>query len=539
MLAQSYRHIEVIVVNDGSNDGGGTARVCARYARHIRYFEKANGGVSSALNMGARNMQGTYFSWLSHDDTYVPLKTELQVGVAERHGSDRLVLLGDWENVDEDGRHVRFKRLPDIPPDPLDGHGWRCILRGHMNGSTMLFHRNQFQRHGYFDESLVYAQDYDFWLRLLTDSYFLRLPYVLTQRRLHPAQLTHAAGAFPEEDSAIWRRILEEAPESAQIWSAGSRSRFLADMADRLDRNGRKSVAIWARQTSHAALRRSLVSIIVPVADSSPAAADCLREAIAQTYPELEIVVVGSKPVLDALAENFVNGTSLRFIVSASMERGEARSVGVEHARGEYLAFLDPGFAMDRGKVERQVTAMQSAGTLLSLVGWTSDAAGFESNRNVSPRLPNRPASQLAVEEMPGFSALMLHRCLLATSTQPGPGRFCDAEAWVHEFFGSVETTVICEPLVFAARPSEEDCSMQPQSNGVMMAVLTDPALYQAPHSRLEDLEALWDVAVKTREALSSQAAKAASASCGVDTGSICFDGDPHPPVDGSNPDRD
>ena len=94
VLAQSYRHIEVIVVNDGSNDGGGTARVCARYARHIRYFEKANGGVSSALNMGARNMQGTYFSWLSHDDTYVPLKTELQVGVAERHGSDRLVLLG-------------------------------------------------------------------------------------------------------------------------------------------------------------------------------------------------------------------------------------------------------------------------------------------------------------------------------------------------------------------------------------------------------------------------------------------------------------
>ena len=69
-LSQTYPHIEVLVVNDGSTDSGATAAVARSYGDKIRYFEKKNGGVSSALNYGIRNMQGSYFSWLSHDDVY-------------------------------------------------------------------------------------------------------------------------------------------------------------------------------------------------------------------------------------------------------------------------------------------------------------------------------------------------------------------------------------------------------------------------------------------------------------------------------------
>ena len=69
-LAQTYKNIEIIVVNDGSNDGGATERVARSYGEKIRYFEKENGGVSSALNFGIQQMTGEYFSWLSHDDTY-------------------------------------------------------------------------------------------------------------------------------------------------------------------------------------------------------------------------------------------------------------------------------------------------------------------------------------------------------------------------------------------------------------------------------------------------------------------------------------
>ena len=73
-LNQTYKNIEIIVVNDGSNDNGKTEKIVLSYGEKIRYFSKENGGVSSALNIGIANMKGEYFSWLSHDDMYLPSK---------------------------------------------------------------------------------------------------------------------------------------------------------------------------------------------------------------------------------------------------------------------------------------------------------------------------------------------------------------------------------------------------------------------------------------------------------------------------------
>ena len=57
-LAQTYNNTEVIVVNDGSNDGGKTREIAFSYEDKIRYFEKENGGVASALNFGIKKMEG-------------------------------------------------------------------------------------------------------------------------------------------------------------------------------------------------------------------------------------------------------------------------------------------------------------------------------------------------------------------------------------------------------------------------------------------------------------------------------------------------
>src|SRR6267142_980278 len=66
-LAQSWPFIEVIVVDDGSDDGGATQGVLARYGDSIRVLAKSNGGVATALNAGIAAMRGNWFSWLSHD----------------------------------------------------------------------------------------------------------------------------------------------------------------------------------------------------------------------------------------------------------------------------------------------------------------------------------------------------------------------------------------------------------------------------------------------------------------------------------------
>ena len=71
-LSQTYNNIEVIVINDGSKDQ--TDTICKSYGDRIKYLKKENGGVASALNFGIDNMNGEYFSWLSHDDLYLPDK---------------------------------------------------------------------------------------------------------------------------------------------------------------------------------------------------------------------------------------------------------------------------------------------------------------------------------------------------------------------------------------------------------------------------------------------------------------------------------
>ena len=78
-LNQTYKNIEVIVINDGSNDDGLTRNICQKYSNKIFYYEKENGGVSSALNLGISKMKGEYFCWLSHDDTYTNNKIETQI----------------------------------------------------------------------------------------------------------------------------------------------------------------------------------------------------------------------------------------------------------------------------------------------------------------------------------------------------------------------------------------------------------------------------------------------------------------------------
>ena len=93
-LGQTYENCEVIVVNDGSMDGGQTRRIAQSYGTRIRYFEKPNGGVAQALNFGVQQMRGEYFSWLSHDDVLCPAKIEQEWTALKGTEKDRMRSMG-------------------------------------------------------------------------------------------------------------------------------------------------------------------------------------------------------------------------------------------------------------------------------------------------------------------------------------------------------------------------------------------------------------------------------------------------------------
>ena len=84
VLAQTWQDYEIIVVNDGSTDGGAARSLVSRYGDRICYVEQENKGVAGALNAGIVAMRGELFVWLSHDDLFKPEKLERQIALYDR-----------------------------------------------------------------------------------------------------------------------------------------------------------------------------------------------------------------------------------------------------------------------------------------------------------------------------------------------------------------------------------------------------------------------------------------------------------------------
>ena len=185
-LAQSYRMLEIIVVNDGSEDDGATERIALSYGDRIRYFSKPNGGVASALNLGIREMRGDYFSWLSHDDLYFPDKVRTQVDFIAVHKlGERAIPFSDFVRIDASGKCLELVTHADVRTEEFP---YFLLATSGMHGCSLLIPRRAFEECGMFPEDEPYTQDYTLWLRISERFRFVHQGAVLVKSRQHAAQ---------------------------------------------------------------------------------------------------------------------------------------------------------------------------------------------------------------------------------------------------------------------------------------------------------------------------------------------------------------
>jgi glycosyltransferase involved in cell wall biosynthesis len=187
-LAQTYANIEILVINDGSADEGKTRNIALSYGDKIRYFEKINGGVSSALNLGIKEMKGEYFSWLSHDDVYFPKKIETQIKFLEDNKLPMAITYTDFCCINNSSEITSEYRVRKIKPESFK---IEFILGGLLHGCTLLIPKKCFEICGNFSETLIATQDFDLWFKFAEANFaFYHIPEILVKWRLHDQQVS-------------------------------------------------------------------------------------------------------------------------------------------------------------------------------------------------------------------------------------------------------------------------------------------------------------------------------------------------------------
>lgn len=174
LLAQTYKKMEILLVDDGSTDGTGT--LCDQLAEkdsRIRVFHKENGGSSSARNVGIQQARGEYLGFVDSDDYVEPNMYERLLEVLQQHQ-------GLMAQVGRNEVDVQGNLLPDIcvPPkelqavSPVDFLRELLLHRGDCSFCTKLIHRCLFFPEGVsprlFPEGML-NEDFYLMIQMLSD----------------------------------------------------------------------------------------------------------------------------------------------------------------------------------------------------------------------------------------------------------------------------------------------------------------------------------------------------------------------------------
>ena len=403
VLGQTYRNLELVVVDDGSTDR--SAEIAERFARaapdRVRLVRHADGGsrgMSAARTLGVRTAQGELIGFLDADDVWLPEKIAEQVAVLEAHPAAGMVygrtqMWYSWAaNAGRSDYSYDLGVVPDRLYPPL--RLLPLLLENRAQSPTTcnaLMRREAYEKAGGFEETFPgLYEDQVFFAKLYVRSATYVSSRLWARYRRHEANEPRERFSYARyyRDRRSFLEWLAGYLRDAQV--NGEVRAMLAAELTRARHPYRAALAARLRPAAPAiepSARRSAatVSVIVAFRDANAHLDQAIASVKAQEHDRFELILVddGSTDASTQIAREAAtrDPERIRYLDHpghANLGKSSSRNAGLRAARGEYVVFLDADDLLLPGKLAHQAAFLDAERGVDAVYGrtWYWDESG-------------------------------------------------------------------------------------------------------------------------------------------------------------------
>ncbi|RHW43572.1 glycosyltransferase [Neobacillus notoginsengisoli] len=247
IFAQTYPHLEIIIVNDGSTDSTKFILDHIEDPR-VRFIHlEENQGAANALNIGINAAKGDWIAIQDADDISYPSRIEDQVNYLLENPS--LVGIGTFVKCisgDQDIPDSAYEGMMNFKNSYVTRKQIRKVIYWGcpFTHSSVMFSKQVFSEVGGYDPQFKIAYDYDLWLKLLEKGDMEIVPKVLLDYRMHKSSLSNSDGYATLDEvqiassRAIFRSVIQKGYNPPSVCLIGPHkacNNYLAKIVPRVD----------------------------------------------------------------------------------------------------------------------------------------------------------------------------------------------------------------------------------------------------------------------------------------------------------------
>jgi glycosyltransferase involved in cell wall biosynthesis len=224
-IAQTYRPLEIIVVDDGSKDD--TSAVVSKYGDQVHYIHQQNTGPAGARNRGILASRGELLAFLDADDQWLPEKLSKQYATIAEEGDIALIHSDVFYWRSDTGE----KYLQELGRNVYAGNCYAELLtQNRIINSSVLMRKRCIDQIGYFDDKLFGTEDWDLWIRIARHFRFAYLNEALVAYRIHPNNISGNSLRMRENELLVIEKYLMDDSNARGTFPKGVMEKRLFDL---------------------------------------------------------------------------------------------------------------------------------------------------------------------------------------------------------------------------------------------------------------------------------------------------------------------